>query len=144
MVTRTTLLAIGELFVLLGLVRPATAQERPGFYFPESRAYYHRDVGGQVYYYDRAGNPLYYDDYVHYNYPRRFYYRKGGWVLASRGRGYYGRHAGAGYGAPPGTGYGGHARSHYGGYSARQHGGYAGRHAGGHVGGHHGGGRGHR
>jgi hypothetical protein len=138
MVTRTKLTLVGAFVALLGLVRPAAAQERPGFYFPESRAYYHRDVGGQVYYYDRAGNPLYYDDYVHYNYPRRFYYRNGGWVLASRGRGYYGHYSGRPYGLNHGASAHDRVRSYSGGHQSA-HGGGHGGHFGGHAGrhGHH-------
>lgn len=44
-------------------------------------------INGVTYYYDANGNPLYYDDPVHYSPPKRFYWRNGGWVMASSGRG---------------------------------------------------------
>lgn len=46
-------------------------------------------IDGVTYYYDADGNPLYYDDPVHYDYPRRFYYRNGGWVMARSGYGHH-------------------------------------------------------
>lgn len=46
-------------------------------------------IDGVTYYYDADGNPLYYDDPVHYDYPRRFYYRNGGWVMARSGHGHH-------------------------------------------------------
>lgn len=85
-----------------------------------SQPYYAREAAGQVYYYSRSGDLLFRDDYVHYNRPRRLYYRNGGWVLESRGTGHYAHHVGI---------------AHHG----RAHGGY-----GGHGGGHHAGGGGHR
>lgn len=160
MVTRAALAGIGGVVVLFGLARPAAAQGCGGYYpgaaysraydsgayYPAlSPAYRQRDAGGLLYYYDRAGYPLYYDDYVHYNYPRRFLYRNGGWVLLSRGHGYYSRyhgagyeHAATGYGVHQGRGYRGYSGAHYRGYSPRRYGGYAGGHGG------RGGGRGHR
>lgn len=85
-----------------------------------SQPYHAREAGGQVYYYSRTGDLLFRDDYVHYNRPRRLYYRNGGWVLESRGTGHYAHHVG---------------NAHH----DRAHGGYSG-----HGGGHHAGGGGHR
>lgn len=160
--------------MLFGLAQPAAAQGCGGYYSGaaysrayDSGAYYpalsppynQLDAGGLVYYYDRAGYPLYYDDYVHYNYPRRFLYRDGGWVLVSGGHGRYGGyraanygHAGFGHGVHRDPAYWAYSGTHYGGYSTRHSGGYrtghygshAGSHAGGRGGAHHGGGRGHR
>jgi hypothetical protein len=172
MFMRTVFAGIGGIVVLFGLARPATAQgcgasypqaSESGAYYPAlSPAYSQREVGGLIYYYDRTGYPLYYDDYVHSNYPRRFLYRNGGWVLLSgyHGSGYGVRQAGGyrahrGYpgayrysGAP----YGGYSTRHYGdvsthysgGYSTGHRGSYAGGHAGSRGGGHYGGGHGHR
>lgn len=97
-------------------------------------AYSHREIDGVVYYFDQRGQPLYKYDYAHYNYPRRFYYRNGGWVLVGRGRGYYarhpyigGQHSGVNRGA-----YSGHSSGAY-----RKGGGHApaGRHVGSYSGG---------
>lgn len=99
----------------------------------------HRDIDGVVYYFDQRGQPVYRDDYAHYNYQRRFLYQNGGWVLLSRGRGYYGHI----YGIHHGDYSSGHAGAYYfgpqAGYSAGHGRGYSGRHAassGGHHAGH--------
>lgn len=68
--------------------------------FSDPAAYSYREIDGVVYYYDKRGQPLFKDDYAHYNYPRRFYYRNGGWVLLSSGRGYYARHPAIGQHQP--------------------------------------------
>lgn len=45
-------------------------------------------IDGVTYDFDADGNPLYYDDSVHHNRPRRFYYSNGGWVMARSGYGH--------------------------------------------------------
>lgn len=101
----------------------------------------HREIDGVVYYFDQRGRPLYKDDYAHYNYPRRFYYRNGGWVLVGRGGGYYARHPGIGA-QRAGTN-----RRAYNGHTSRVHaqggghttvGRHVGAYSGGHSAGHHG------
>jgi len=72
-----------------------------------NQPHYSREAGGQVYYYNRTGELLFRDDYVHYNRPRRLYYRNGGWVLESRGSsGHYAHHVGSAHHGHAG-GYGG-------------------------------------
>jgi hypothetical protein len=78
-----------------------------------SKPYYTREAGGQVYYYNRAGNLLFRDDYVHYNRPRRLYYRNGGWVLESRGTGHYAHHVRIAHHGRARGGYGGHGGGHH-------------------------------
>ncbi len=107
-------------------------QSTPPVYGPAPQS--HREIDGVVYYFDQRGRPLYKDDYAHYNYPRRLYYRNGGWVLVSRSRGYYGHYAGG----PSGVHHRSYSGYHAGSYS-RGHGGYLGGHGGAHFGGHRGG-----
>ncbi|TWT44493.1 hypothetical protein RAS1_09080 [Phycisphaerae bacterium RAS1] len=96
--------------------------------------YSHREIYGVVYYFDQRGQPLFKDDYAHYNYPRRFYYRNGGWVLVGQGRGYYARHhyIGRQHGGVNRGAYNGHSSG-----ASRKGGGHApvGRHVGSYSGG---------
>lgn len=149
MIARSTRfgLILSVFFVALAGAPLAYAQcgrTGPAVYGPAPAS--HRDVDGVVYYFDQRGQPLYKDDYAHYNYPRRFYYRNGGWVLVGRGRGYYAQHpyTGAQHGGVNRGAYNGHSSGVYpkgGGHAPV--GGHVGRYSGGHSAGNHGA-RGHR
>lgn len=101
----------------------------------------HRDIEGVIYSFNQRGQPLYNNDYAHYNYPRRFYFRNGGWVLVGRGGGHFARHSGIGEqrAGVNRSAYNGHASRGYAtGYGHATGGRHVGAYSGGHAAGQHG------
>lgn len=150
MIARSTQCGVMLLGVLVAFWTAPTAHAQcgargpAGVYGPAPSS--HRDIEGVVYYFDQRGQPLYKDDYAHYNYPRRFYFRNGGWVLVGRGGGHYARYSGIGeqHGRVSRSTYNGHtSRGYATGYGHATGGRHVGANSGRHSAGHHGA-RGHR